>query len=84
MLTKYLVELDIKDALFKMKDVKPSSLTPNLLLDYHRKTHMLYEAAVRKIPPNKIFANSMVRLHDKFVKEMLKRGMKHNTPLKKI
>ena len=67
-----------------MKDVEPSSLANNLLLDYHRKTHMLYTAATKKYPPNKTFANSMVSLHNKFVREMLKRGMKHNTPLKRI
>jgi len=67
-----------------MKDVKPSALNPKQLLDYHRKTHMLYESGIRKKPTNKLFINSMVDLHNLFVKEMLKRGMKHNTPLEKI
>ena len=67
-----------------MKDVKPASLVNNLLLDYHRKTHMLYAIAVKRTPPNKTYTNSIVTLHNKFVKEMLKRKMKHNTPLKKI
>jgi len=83
-LDKYLIELDIKNILFKMKDAKLSSLTNNLILDYHRKTHMLYTVATKKNPPNKTFANSMVSLHDKFVKEMIRRKMKHNTPLNKI
>jgi hypothetical protein len=84
MLAKYLLELQIKDALFKLKDAHPSSLESKRLLDYHRKTHMIYAGALRHNPPNKPFVNSIVDLHDKFVKEMLKRGIKHNTPLKKI
>lgn len=81
---KYLLELDIKSVLFKMKDEKPSSLSTQQLLDFHRKTHMLYEGAKKRKPQNKAFINSMVELHDRFVSEMLKRKMKHNTPLKKI
>jgi len=81
---KYLLELDIRSALYKMKDVSPSSLKNNQLLDYHKKTHMLYAAAVKRKPQNKVFVNSMVELHDRFVSEMLKRKMNHNTPLKKI
>lgn len=67
---------------FKGKD--PASLSNPLLLDYHRKTHMLYASAMGRRPPNKEFVNRIVGLHDRYVDEMLKRGMKHNTPLKKI
>ena len=67
-----------------MQGKNPALLNDKLLLDYHKKTHMLYAGAVTRKPANKPFVNSMVALHDKFVTEMLDRGMKHNTPLKKI
>jgi len=83
-LDSYLLELNFKDKIFKIRETNPASLSNQLLLDYHRKTHMLYEVAIRRSPPNKKFANSMVTAHNRIVKEMKKRGMKHNTPLKKI
>ena len=66
------------------KDAKPRKLSDKLLLDYHRKCHMLYAGNIKNHPINKPFINSVVSLHDRFVKEMLKRKMKHSTPLKKI
>lgn len=70
--------------LYAFKDIKPSTLKDQTLLDYHRKTHMLYEANIKRRPITKTFINQIVDLHNKFVKEMLKRKMKHNTPLKKV
>jgi hypothetical protein len=67
-----------------MKGKNPSSLKDKTLLDYHKKTHMLYAGNVKRNPINKQFVNSIVDLHDQFVREMLNRGMKHNTPLKKV
>lgn len=67
---------------FKGKEV--TSLSNPLLLDYHRKTHMMYAAAMGRRPNNKEFINRIVGLHDRYVEEILKRGMNHNTPLKKI
>lgn len=67
---------------FKGKVV--TSLSNPLLLDYHRKTHMLHSSAMGRRPNNKEFINRIVTLHDRYVEEMLKRGMQHNTPLKKI
>ena len=67
-----------------LRDKNPPSLSDQLLLDYHRKTHMLYAGAVSRCPLNKPLVNSIVDLHDNFVKEMLARRMKHNTPLKKV
>jgi hypothetical protein len=67
-----------------MRDKNPTSLNDKLLLDYHKKTHMLYAGAIARRPVNKPFVNSMVNLHDKFAEELLNRGMKHNTPLKKV
>jgi hypothetical protein len=67
-----------------MKDAKLSDLTDGVLLDYHRKCHMLYAGNMRHKPPNKAFINSVVDLHNKIVKQMEKRKIKHNTPLKKI
>jgi len=67
-----------------MKDADLTKIDRQLLLDYHRKTHMLYAANIKHTPPNKSFINLIVELHDRFVKEMLKRNIKHNTPLRKI
>jgi hypothetical protein len=67
-----------------MKRKVPTSLTDKQLLDYHKKTHMLYAGNIKRKPVNKPFVNSIVDLHNKFVKEMKKRGMKHKTPLTKI
>jgi len=67
-----------------IQDKNPALLNDKLLLDYHKKTHMLYAGAVLRKPVNKPFVNSTVALHDKFVEEILNRGMKHNTPLKKV
>ena len=82
LLTRIILERDDINILFKMKDVNLSTIDKRLLLDYHRKCHMLYNASRSR--NNKVFINSIVSLHDKIVKEMLKRGIKHNTPLKKI
>ena len=67
-----------------LKDVKPSKLKNKTLIDYHMKTHMLYSGNIKRRPINKTFINTIVTLHDNFVKEMLKRKMKHNTPLNKV
>jgi hypothetical protein len=84
MLAQYLFELQIPDALLKLKEARPSSLNSKLLLDYHMKTHMIYAGAIKRNPPNKPFINSIVDIHNNFAKEIVKRGMKHNTPLKKV
>ena len=81
---QHLVEVQQVRTLQLLKNKEPSSLPPKLLLDYHRKTHMIHAGAMKRNPPNKQLINSAVDLHDKYVKELLKRGMKHNTPLKKI
>lgn len=62
-------------------DKSPSGLDNKVLLDYHRKCHMLYAGNTARPNPNKKFLSDVVRAHDKIVKEMLKRGMHHNTPL---
>jgi len=67
-----------------MKDKNPTLLNDKLLVEYHKKTHMLYAGAIARRPVNKPFVNSTVSLHDKFAEELLNRGMKHNTPLNKI
>ena len=73
-----------KNILYRMEDKNPSSLVTKTLLDFHRKTHMLYSGAIKRKPQNKKFINSIVVLHDKLVREMLKRKFKHTTPLKKL
>jgi len=79
-----LIEVQQVRALKLLKNKEPSTLPPKLLVEYHRKTHMLYSGAMKRKPQNKPFINSIVDAHDQYVRELLKRGMKHNTPLKKI
>lgn len=82
-----LTEVSLVQLLVKIKDLTPTSvkkLPTKLLLDYHRKTHMLYSGAIKRSPPNKEFVNRIVVTHDLIVKDMIKRKIKHNTPLKKI
>ena len=68
----------------KMKNVIPKNLNDKLLLKYHRKTYMLYLDNIKRRPINKAFVNASVDLHNKFIKEMLRRKLNHNTPLSKI
>lgn len=65
-------------------DANPRKLNDKLLLEYHRKCHMLYAGNIKNKPVNKTFINKVVTLHDKFVKDMLRRKMNHNSPLKKV
>jgi len=74
---------EIKTA-YKRLVSNPSPLQNQTLLDFHRKTHMLYGGAIKHRPMNRSFINSIVQLHDIYVREMLKRGMKHYSPLKKV
>lgn len=82
-----LTELNLLQSAAKLKDYNKAStkkLAKNTLFDYHRKTHMLYGSATKRKPINEKFVNELVDLHDMFVDEILRRGFKHNTPLKKI
>lgn len=67
-----------------MKDANLSEISNQQILDYHRKCHMLYAGNIKHTPVNKTFINSIVTFHNSIVKELLKRNIKHNTPLKKI
>jgi len=66
------------------KGIKISDLKDKNLLDYHKKTHMLYAGNIKRIPISKKLINEIVYMHNKFVKEMKKRKFNHKTPLKKI
>jgi len=79
-----LVEVQQMRSLKLLKNKQLSTLPQKLLIEYHRKTHMLYSGAMKRNPPNKKWINKIVDTHDQYVNEMLKRGMNHNTPLKKI
>lgn len=68
----------------KFENIDPSTLKNQTLLDYHKKIHMIYASNIKRRPINKSFINSIVKLHTKFVKEITKRKMKHNSPLLKI
>jgi hypothetical protein len=65
-------------------DVDPSSLDNKKLVDYHMKTHMLYTTNIKRKPINKTLINKIVKIHNRLVKIMLNRQIKHNTPLNKI
>lgn len=70
--------------ILKRMDTDPTKLENRTLVDYHRKTHMLYSAAIKRRPLNRKFINSIVKKHDNYVREMLKRKMNHKTPLRKV
>lgn len=70
--------------LSNFKGKKISDLKDKTLLDYHKKTHMLYAGNIKRKPVNKKLINDIVILHDKIVKEMIKRKFNHNSPLEKI
>jgi len=74
-----LFEIGVKQILYKLKDHTQNSLkkqTDKQILDLHRKCHMLY-----KSHKNKEFLKEVIVMHDMIVKEMLRRKMKHNSPL---
>ena len=66
------------------KNFKPKLLADKLLIDYHMKTHNLYKGNTNRHPVNKLFINAIVSYHNKFVKEMIKRNIKHITPLNTV
>jgi len=68
----------------KIKGKDPALLNDRILIDYHKTLHIIYAGSAASKPNSKSLVNSIVDLHTKFVNEMLKRGIKHNTPLKKI
>lgn len=75
-----LFEIGINQILYKLKGHTPNSLkklTDRQILDLHKKCHMLYGAH----KGNKEFIKEVIIIHDMIVKEMLRRKMKHNTPL---
>lgn len=66
-----------------LKDITPNILRrfpDKLLLEYHRKCHMLY--ASHKPRGSKETIQRIVYWHNMIVSEMLRRGFNHNTPLK--
>ena len=75
-----LFEIGTDHILYKLKGHTPNSLkkiTDKQLLDLHRKCHMLYKAHKK----NKKFIEEIIEIHNIIVKEMLRRKMKHITPL---
>jgi hypothetical protein len=56
-------------------------LTNPQLVELHRKCHMLYGAWTKKGNVKKEAFEFIVKVHDELVEEMLRRGMRHNTPL---
>ena len=69
------------------KSYDPTKVPNDILLDDHRITHMWWSSlkkgkTLRHKDGSKITYNEIKRLHDMIAKEIIKRGMKHNTPLK--
>lgn len=88
-LKQYLIEISLpsssKKTFSRLKDLTPvllKKLDNKILLDYHRKCHMLYQAHIKW--KDRDFINSIVDIHDMIVKEMERRRFKHKSPLKKI
>lgn len=85
-LKQYLTELfDERKILAQLKGLSPTQLrkmNQKLLLEYHRKTHMLYSGNIKR--RNKEVVNMIVEWHDMIVNEMLRRKINHNSPLVKI
>lgn len=84
LMERRIFELESYRIIKNLKGKIPTSLPNQLLLDYHRKTHMLYAAALKHNPPNKKFINEVVLMHNEYVKEMKKREIKHTTPMERI
>lgn len=77
-----LKEFETMSALRKLKDYTPASvrkMDKRRLLDYHRKTHMIYNSALSRNPRNEIFLNQIKDLHDMYAMEILRRGMNHTS-----
>jgi hypothetical protein len=87
-LENYLFELSLDTKLFrKLKEQTPDSLKKlnnKLLVEYHRKCHMLYSGNINRRPLNKDFINLIVDIHDMIVNEMTRRKMNHQSLLKKV
>lgn len=67
-----------------LKKNPPRLLHDKLILDYHRKTHILYKGAIKHKPLNRIFITQICELHSEFVKELTNRKMEHQTPMQRI
>jgi hypothetical protein len=67
-----------------LKRNPPSILQDQLLHDYHKRSHTLYEKAIKFKPANKAFIHHIVQMHDEFGREMLSRGIIHKTPLQRL
>ena len=71
-------------SLGRMKRNHPSMLQDKSIEAYHTQAHELYKRAVKQKPPNKVFIHQVVELHDSLTNEMLKRRIKHSTPITRI
>ena len=56
-------------------------LSNSQLVELHRKCHMLHAAWTKKGNVKKEAFVFIEKVHNELVKEMLRRGMNHNTPL---
>ena len=84
-LDTYLEELYSKSRLLAiLGEVNPRKVNDKLLLEYHRKCHMLYAGNIKRKNVNKEFISFIVKFHDEIVEEMTRRGFQHKTPLEKI
>jgi len=81
LMNRRIFEAESYKLLRNLKEKDPSTLQDILLNSFHLKTHKLYKGAVKHKPPNKKFINHVVSLHNEYVAEMKKRGLKHDTHL---
>ena len=66
------------------KDADLTTFNQKLLKDHHIELHKLYAKTIKRRPINKTFINTIVQIHNVFVKEMKVRNIKHSTPLNKL
>jgi len=77
-------ESDSHTIIKNLKVNAPSILNDQKLVNTHTKIHSLYSKAIKFNPPNKKFINNVVSIHNRYVEEMIKRKMKHTSPIKNL
>jgi len=66
----------------KKERKQTNELSTQTLLTLHKQLHKSYTNLLRIKPKPENAIKIIVQSHDEYVKELLTRGIKHNTPLK--
>jgi len=77
-------EIEGFSMLKRLKSKPHYSLQDSLLLNYHRKTHKLYNQAIKLKPVNRIFINQVIEVHNSIIAELQKREIEHASPIQMI